>query len=92
ICQRGAGFEPQFEPVANSLDSMMSMVAAGRGIFMRPLIGPSDHPPGVNLYVLNDIQSDFEMYLIRRKSEPEPTVNNFVGILAETVAALKVER
>jgi DNA-binding transcriptional LysR family regulator len=92
ICQREAGFEPQFEPVANSIDGVMSMVAAGRGIFMRPLIGPSDHPPGVNLYVLNDIQNGFEIYLIRRKCEPEPTVNNFVEILTETVASLKAGR
>ena len=90
VCQREAGFEPQFETVANSNDSMMSMVAAGRGVFMRPLIGPSDHPSGVSLYILNDIQSPFQMYLIRRKCEPEPTVNNFVEILIETVASLKV--
>jgi hypothetical protein len=44
------------------------------------------------LYILNDIQNGFEMYLIRRKCEPEPTVNNFAEILTETVAALKAGR
>jgi DNA-binding transcriptional LysR family regulator len=90
LCLREAGFEPKFEPVANSVDSVVSMVAAGRGIFVRPLIGPSDHPPTVNCYVLDEVQTKFELSLIQNKSEATPTVNNFVEILLESVRRLKV--
>jgi hypothetical protein len=43
ICLHEAGFEPKFEPVANTLASVLSMVAAGRGVFLRPLIGLCEH-------------------------------------------------
>jgi len=39
------------KPIANSVDSVVSMVAAGRGIFVSPLIGYSDRFPTVNCYV-----------------------------------------
>ena len=90
FCLREAGFEPKFEPVANSVDSVVSMVAAGRGIFVRPLIGSSHHPPTVNCYVLDEVQTKFELSLIRSKSEATPTVNNFVEILLKSVRRLKI--
>ena len=90
LCLREAGFEPKFEPIGNTLDSVLSMVAAGRGVFLRPLIGPSDYPPTVNCYVLDGVQTKFELSLIQNKSEATPTVNNFVEILLESVRRLKV--
>jgi DNA-binding transcriptional LysR family regulator len=90
FCLREAGFEPKIEPVANSDDSILSMVAAGRGIFLRPLIGPSEHPSTVNCYVLDEVQTKLEVSLMQNKSEATPTMNNFVEILRESVRRLKV--
>jgi DNA-binding transcriptional LysR family regulator len=90
FCLREAGFEPKFEPIANSADSIVSMVAAGRGIFVRPLIGSGNLFPTVNRYVLDEVQTKFELSLIRSKSEATPTVNNFVKILLQSVRRLKI--
>ena len=90
LCLREAGFEPKLEPIGNTLESVLSMVAAGRGVFLRPLISPSDRPPAVNCYVLNEVQTKFELSLIQNKSGATPTVNNFVEILLKSIRRLKV--
>ena len=36
VCQRDAGFEPNFLTLGNSLESLLSMVAAGRGVLLGP--------------------------------------------------------
>src|SRR5260221_8539703 len=38
VCQRDAQFEPNFLTVGNSLESLLSMVAAGRGVLLAPEI------------------------------------------------------
>jgi DNA-binding transcriptional LysR family regulator len=38
VCQRDAGFEPNFLTLGNSLESLLSMVAAGRGVLLSPEI------------------------------------------------------
>jgi len=88
LCLREVGFEPKFEPVGNTFDSVLSMVAAARGIFLRPVIGSSVLPPTVNCYVLDAVQTKFELTFMRNQSEA--TVNNFVEILLESVRRLKV--
>ena len=37
VCQRDAGFEPNFVKLGNSLESLLSMVAAGRGVLLTRL-------------------------------------------------------
>ena len=66
------------------------MVAAGRGVFLRPLISLSEHPPTVNCYVLDEVQTKFELSFMQNKSQATPTVNNFVEILLESVRRLEV--
>jgi DNA-binding transcriptional LysR family regulator len=85
ICQRDAGFEPTFLPVGNTLESIISMVAAGRGVFLSPDT-VRDRVSGVSFHILKGSKGEFEFFLIRRK-EPEPaaTVNNFIQILFETI-------
>ena len=86
MCLRDAGFEPTVLPIANTFDSLISMVAAGRGVALGPKIGLRDLPGAVNSYVLEDSQSEFELFLLRKKeSEPTATVNNFTKILFESV-------
>jgi DNA-binding transcriptional LysR family regulator len=92
ICRRGAGFEPTLLPVADSFESLIGMVAAGRGVFLCPE-AIRDRAVGVNFQVLGGSKGEFELFLVRRK-EPEPaaTVNNFVKILFEAVQRLQTRK
>jgi hypothetical protein len=67
----------------------MSMVAAGRGVFLTPEITLRGGASGVSFYVLKGSKSEFELSLLRRKNaEPLATVDNFVKILFEVVRRL----
>lgn len=93
ICQRDADFDPNFLFLGNTLESLLSMVAAGRGVLLLPDIAFAFRPVGVKFHVLDDSTGEFEMFLLRRKSpEPTTTVDNFIKILAESVQGLKTRR
>ena len=86
VCQRYAGFEPKFLTLGNSL----SMVAAGRGVLLSPEILSRHRTIGVSFHVLDGLQGEFEMLLMRRKSaELAATLDNFVKILAESLLRLQ---
>jgi DNA-binding transcriptional LysR family regulator len=93
VCQRDGGFDPTFLALGNSLESLLSMVAAGRGVLLLPDIAFGFRPVGVSFHVLDGSKGEFEMFLLRRKSsEPTTTVDNFVQILAESVQRLETRR
>ena len=89
VCQRDAGFEPNFLKLGNSLESSLSMVAAGRGVFLAPAILSRHRKIGVSFHVLDGSQGEFEMFLIRLKSAEPGATDNFVKILAESVLRLQ---
>lgn len=92
VCQRYGGFEPKLLPLGNTADSLVSMVAAGRGVFLRPEIVLPGRTLAVNHYVLPETQTRYEIYLVGRKSSDQiATVNNFVNILFEMVRRLPGE-
>jgi len=39
LCKRLGGFEPDIAALADSPDSLIGMVAAGRGVFVGPEVG-----------------------------------------------------
>ena len=87
VCQRAAGFEPNFLRLGNGLESLLSMVAAGRGVLLAPEIVFRHRTAGVSFHALED--SKAELLLMRRKSsEVAVTVDNFVKILVESVLRL----
>lgn len=93
ICQRDADFDPNFLFLGNTFESLLSMVAAGRGVLLLPDIAFAFRPVGVKFHVLDDSTGEFEMFLLRRKSpEPTTTVDNFIKILAESVQGLTTRR
>ena len=90
ICQRDAGFEPTFLPVGNTFESLMSMVAAGRGVFLTSEITLRGRSVGVSFHTLKGSKSEFELFLLRRKNaEPLAAVDNFVKVLFESVRRLQ---
>jgi DNA-binding transcriptional LysR family regulator len=86
VCQRDGGFEPNFLTVGNSLESLLSMVAAGRGVLLGPQILFLHPTAGVSFHILNGAKEKFKMFLMRRKMpEPAATVDNFIKILAQSL-------
>ena len=92
VCQRDAGFEPTLLPVGNTFETLMSMVAAGRGVFLTPEITLYGRMTGVSSYILKGSKSEFELSLLRRKNaESLATVDNFVEILFKVVRRLETD-
>jgi DNA-binding transcriptional LysR family regulator len=85
VFQRDAQFEPNFLTVGNSLESLLSMVAAGRGVMLGPEILFRHRTIGVSFHVLDGSKEKFALVLIRRKYSEPATVENFVKILSESV-------
>ena len=86
VCQRDGGFEPNFLTVGNSLESILSMVAAGRGVLLGPQILFRHPTAGVSFHILNGAKEKFKMFLMRRKMpEPTATLDNFIKILAQSL-------
>ena len=91
LCQRIGGFEPDIAALVDSPDSLIGMVAAGRGVFVGPEVairgrlGP--WTSAGNLYLLTEPESHFKLFAIWKRQYPmEPTVSNFIDVL---VAELK---
>jgi DNA-binding transcriptional LysR family regulator len=92
VCQRDAQFEPNFLTPGNSLESLLSMVAAGRGVLLLPKILFDHRTIGVSFHVLDGSKEKFELILIRRKCSEPATVENFVKILTESVRLRKDDK
>lgn len=68
------------------MESLLSMVAAGRGVLLAPQILFRQPTAGVNFHILNGAKEKFEMFLMRREMpEPAATVDNFVKILTDSL-------
>ncbi len=86
VCQRDGGFEPNILTVGNSLESMLSMVAAGRGVLLGPQILFHHPTAGVSFHIFSGAKEKFKMFLMRRKMpEPSASVDNFIKILAQSL-------
>jgi DNA-binding transcriptional LysR family regulator len=92
VCQRDAQFEPDLLTLGNSLESLLSMVAAGRGVLLVPEILSHLRTIGVSFHVLDGSKEKFEIALIRRKYSEPATVDNFVEILAESVLRIENDK
>src|SRR6201987_2500308 len=86
LCKRIGGFEPEITALADSPDSLIGMVAAGRGVF----VGPEAATPGRlqprgsagGFYPVNEPESHFELFAIWKKQLPmESTVSIFIDLL-----------
>ena len=89
VCRLDGGFEPKFLPIGNNFESLVGMVAAGRGVLLYPEIALRARPATINFHVLKESKSPFELYVIQKKDvEPPAIVNNFVRILFEVVRKL----
>jgi DNA-binding transcriptional LysR family regulator len=92
VCQRDAQFEPNFLTLGNSLESLLSMVAAGRGVLLVLEILSRLRTNGVSFHVLDGSKEKFKIVLARRRYSEPATVDNFVKILKESVRRIQNDK
>jgi DNA-binding transcriptional LysR family regulator len=86
LCQRLGGFEPEIAASADSGDSLIGMVAAGRGIFVGPEVGirarlESWRSAG-DVYPLTEPDSHCELLAIwKKQSQVEPAISEFIDLV-----------
>ena len=91
LCKQLGGFEPEIAALADSHDSLIGMVAAGRGVFLGPEVSIRGRQEpwrsAGDIYVLTEPGSFFQLFAIwKKQSQVEPTVSKFIETL---VAELK---
>jgi LysR family transcriptional regulator, benzoate and cis,cis-muconate-responsive activator of ben and cat genes len=90
FCQRVGKFEPEIGALANSPDSLVSMVAAGRGVFVGPQIGEG-RTAAIDFYPLTEAEIQFELFAIWKKQpEVPPTISKFIEVLQESIKLSEV--
>jgi len=86
LCQRFGRFEPEIEAIANSPESLINMVAAGRGVFVGPEIAVRSWIAAIDFYPLAKLESQFELSAIwKKQSQTIPTLFEFIEILQEVI-------
>jgi DNA-binding transcriptional LysR family regulator len=86
LCNRLGGFEPEITALADSPDSLIGMVAAGRGVFVGPEVAIRGRleawTSAGDPYLLTEPESHFELFAIWKKQLPmETIVSNFIDVL-----------
>jgi DNA-binding transcriptional LysR family regulator len=86
LCKQLGGFEPEIAALADSPDSLIGMVAAGRGVFVGPEVSIRGRQEpwrsAGDIYVLTEPGSFFELFAIwKKQSQVEPTVSKFIETL-----------
>jgi DNA-binding transcriptional LysR family regulator len=91
LCKQLGGFEPEIAALADSPDSLIGMVAAGRGVFVGPDVAIRGRlepwRSAGDFYPLIEPESHFELFAIWKKQCPMvPIISKFIDVL---VAELK---
>jgi len=86
LCHRFGRFEPEFLAIADSLESQVSMVAAGRGVLVAPEIGIRGRTAAVDFHLLTELESEFKLVTIwKKQSQMAPTISKFIEVLQEAI-------
>ena len=92
LCQETSGFEPRIESIVISNEDMISMVSAGRGVWLAPEIAVPSRVEAINYQRLDAIERRLEMCAIWKKREELPaTVLQFIKILRRSTHQESVE-
>ena len=86
LCKRLGGFEPEIGALADSSDSLIGMVAAGRGVFVTAEVAIRGRLEAWSLagdfYPLTEPESYFHLFAIWKKQRPMvPILSNFIDVL-----------
>ena len=93
LCQETGGFEPHIESIANSREDMISMVAAGRGVWLAPEIAVHGRLEAINYQRLDAIERRLKVSAIWKKREELPaTAQQFMKVLKKSANSALAER
>jgi DNA-binding transcriptional LysR family regulator len=97
FCKRLAGFEPEIAALADSPDSLIGMVAAGRGVYVGTEINIRGRigtwRSAGDFHLLTGPESHFELFAIWKKQCPrEPIISRFIDVLIAESNRLTVDR
>jgi DNA-binding transcriptional LysR family regulator len=91
LCQETGGFGPHIESIANSREDMISMVSAGRGVWLAPEMAVHGHFGAVNYQRLDAIERRFEVSALWKKGAELPaTAQQFMKVLQESMNSAAV--
>ena len=86
LCLQFGKFEPAIERLANSPESLLSILAAGRGVFVCPEIGVRGWSAVIDFHLLTELESHFELVAIwKKKNQIVPTIAEFIEVLQEVL-------
>ena len=86
LCLQFGNFQPEIEQLANSPESLISMVAAGRGVFVAPEIGVRGWSAAIDFYLLTELGNHFELVAIwKKQNQIIPTIAEFIEVLQEVL-------
>jgi len=90
FCKRIGGFEPEIATLADSAESLISMVAAGRGVFVGSELGIRGREEtwrsAIDFRLLTEPGSCFELFVLwKKQSQLEPTISKFTELLVAEV-------
>jgi DNA-binding transcriptional LysR family regulator len=90
FCKRLGGFEPEIAALADSPDSLIGLVAAGRGVFVGAEVGIRGREETWrsvgDYHLLTEPGSLFELFAIwKKQSQVEPTISKFIDVLVAEV-------
>jgi DNA-binding transcriptional LysR family regulator len=95
LCERLGGFEPDITALADSADSLIGLVAAGRGVFVGPQVsilgrlGP--WTSAGDIYLLSEPESHFELFAIWKGQRPvELIVSEFLDVVRAELGSPEV--
>jgi DNA-binding transcriptional LysR family regulator len=92
LCQETSGFEPRIESIVISNEDMISMVSAGRGVWLAPEIAVPSRVEAINYQRLDAIERRLEMCAIwKKRGELPATVLQFIKILRRSTHQESVE-
>jgi DNA-binding transcriptional LysR family regulator len=85
FCQETGGFEPRIESIVISNEDMISMVSAGRGVWLAPEIAVPGRVEAINYQRLDAIERRLEMRAIwKKRAELPATAVQFLKVLKES--------
>ncbi len=92
LCRQLGGFEPDIAALADSPDSLIGMVAAGRGVYVGPEVAIRGRQESWRLagdfYVLTEPESYFGLFAIWRKQfQVEQIISHFIDVMLAELEA-----
>jgi DNA-binding transcriptional LysR family regulator len=86
FCRKFGGFKPEIGAMADSPESVISMIAAGRGVFLGVEIALRGRTAPIDFHRLAELAGQIEIVARwKKQSQALPTIMKFVDVLQQEV-------